>query len=650
MCKVIQVQGWACGCQIRPDHRIPAAFIKECIGLCRQPHTMPAKRKIPWFCPQCHDAILQNRVRPLYGLTGSTSESVLNSLDQLDNHRLILRGADMGILNTLETNLKRLEQDVLLVARQLNQARDTALESFLGTALWRSRGWEQIQKSGQEYVFLEPGQTGVPAMLTKAEKLVLPSYEDNLIPSPYPRVEQSGQSEEPPSYLEVIPYNLLGNFEPHDCDANAGAVNEGDSSVSSDFSGDYVTPIDLLTRLRKKMYAEFAESRRLESRGFAEDQVFSYTLAEQAQHGVLAFGTAYRRRSRRQQLRHQMKTASYLIFEETAVRDMYQRVMMLQIRISNGAPDIRGDFEKELEVCGHVVHLVYMNRYRYSLSNLLVPRSGTDTSRAHAINLMPDTQRTMFSARSLGFPEADTELIEYTNQPLMHYWEGRFGPHSFHPFDMALVNPDTDGEGNVKSYGDFKPTKTPPRQENGFVRSTFRPVDQLSCVVLDQDPAKPRTRLIRTRQNGISFVILMPGVSNGGAPASSNAGPLRGSVPTATGPARTSASTAGLQISTVTENRNTQTGRALQALSSREETFSLAGVLSCLRIRHEESRDIELAEAQQYFGLFFLGLVLTSAPILMRLDRRQQGPLGEDITALSNATGTGLAATSLRNL
>jgi hypothetical protein len=101
----------------------------------------------------------------------------------LDNHRQILRGADMGIMNTLETNLKRLDQNVLLVSRQLNQARDTALQSFLGTTLWKSRGWEQVQKSGQEYVFLEPGVTGVPAMLTHAEKSALPSYEDNLIPT-----------------------------------------------------------------------------------------------------------------------------------------------------------------------------------------------------------------------------------------------------------------------------------------------------------------------------------------------------------------------------------------------------------------------------------------------------------------------------------
>jgi hypothetical protein len=454
---------------------------------------------------------------------------------------------------------------------------------------------------------------------------------------------QSGQSHDPPLYLEVIPYNLLGQFEPLDCAANANAVPEGDSSVSSDHRGDSLTPVKLLTRLRKKMHAEFCESRRLESRGEGENPDFSYTRAEQARRGVLAFGTAYRRRIRRQQLRRQMAIASLLIFEEMAICDIYQRVVITRVRVTNGAADLRPELGKQMKSCSHIVQLVYMNRYRHNLSNLLVPRSGTDTSSTHAINLMPDLHRNMFSPRSLGFPQEEKELTDYTNQPLFDYWDEVVGPRSLDPFDMALINSDTDGEGNVESFGDFKSPKKPPSQENGFVQTSFRPVEQLPCVVIDQDQAKPQIRIIRTRQKGISFDILMPALPDDDA-APTIAAPRQVSSLIPSIATRTLAITGVLQNATETSNGIPQTDRG------HEEIFSLAGVLRCLRIRHEESRDIELAEARQYFDPFFLGQVLSSPPILMRLDRHQQGPLREDITALSNATGTGLAATSIRNL
>jgi hypothetical protein len=123
----------------------------------------------------------------------------------------------MRNLNTLETNLMLLDQNVLFVARQFNQARDTAPESFLGTPLWENEGWDQIQKSGQEYVSLEPGVTGLLAMLTKTEKLGLPSYDDNLILTPYPVCQQSAQYDKPPWYLEVNHYSLLSHLDPLDC-------------------------------------------------------------------------------------------------------------------------------------------------------------------------------------------------------------------------------------------------------------------------------------------------------------------------------------------------------------------------------------------------------------------------------------------------
>jgi hypothetical protein len=167
-----------------------------------------------------------------------------------------------------------------------------------------------------------------------------------------------------------------------------------------------------------------------------------------------------------------------------------------------------------MKVCHHVVHLVYMNRYRHNLSNLSVPQSATDTPHTHTINLMPDSHQNMFAPRSLGFPKAEKELTQYTNQPLLDYWDAEFGSRSRNRFDFALVNSDIDGEGNVKSFGDFESTKKPSSQENGFIQTTICPVEELPCVVIDQDPAKSR---IRTRQKGVLCDILRPTLPDDGA-------------------------------------------------------------------------------------------------------------------------------------
>lgn len=216
----------------------------------------------------------------------------MSRLDALDPHREILRGADIGIRNLLETNLYRLDKNVLLIARQLNTARDTALEAFLGLELFAHHGWSQVRESGQQYVFLVFGQVGLPKMLTGAEKATLPGYEDNLIPSPYSD-QVAPQTDSLPSYLEVVPHNLIDEFRALDCQADVHAVLEGQSSASSDEQGKSIAPLELLRRLREKLYREFKELQSLEHRGVTESTAFAYSAAQQAQHGIVSFGSAY---------------------------------------------------------------------------------------------------------------------------------------------------------------------------------------------------------------------------------------------------------------------------------------------------------------------------------------------------------------------
>ena len=223
ICRYIKPTGWACGCQLRPGHTTERPFLKRCdpsLSLgerqrCRGPHSLYIEATIPWLCHLCHDQVIQNHLRPLYGLTGSTVSSVLGELDRIDPHRDLLAGADLRVRNQLDANLQRLEANIISTTRKFNECRDETLEAFYGTDVYCHMKLDLVADQGQKYCFIPHNQPAAPSMLTPLEgrDRELPMYELDLVPNPYLVLPTGTCSNDGlPDYSDIYPYNSLDEF------------------------------------------------------------------------------------------------------------------------------------------------------------------------------------------------------------------------------------------------------------------------------------------------------------------------------------------------------------------------------------------------------------------------------------------------------
>ena len=297
MCRYIKPTGWACSCQLRPGHSTERAFLKRCDRsldpgegqACRGPHTYPVEAKIPWLCHLCHDQVIENHLRPLYGLTGSTVSSVLGELDRVDPHRDILLGADLRVRNQLDANLHRLEANIIATTRKLNECRDETLEAFYGTDVYCHLKLDLIADQGQRFCFLPHNQPVAPSMLTSLERRgkELPMYERDLVPNAYPMLSSHVSrtaSDGLPDYGDICPYNSLDEFQPLDEDCNDDAMSEGASSASSDDFGEGMKRVEILGRLRRKLRDEFRELNDVDEPSDTEA-----AATRETQHRAIAF-------------------------------------------------------------------------------------------------------------------------------------------------------------------------------------------------------------------------------------------------------------------------------------------------------------------------------------------------------------------------
>lgn len=580
---------------------------------------------------------MQIYLRPLFGVAGSTQGSLTSRLDVLDPNKEILQEGD-GTRDRLKANLRRLDLNVLLVARQLNAGRDTALEDYLGTELFIQKGWSQVMGSVQHYAFLGFRQAGLPAVPTEAKKTSLPTYEGNWIPSPF-----SGQTTVPadgwPSYLEEVPQNMLDAFKPLDCEADDVALIQGQSSTSSENKGNFVTPLELLTRFRTKLYREFKELESLDDKdstectdsegtdmaySFAEQArqarqaVLTYSAAQQAQYGIPAFGSEYQRRRRRQQLRQQLTTASTLIYEETLLSRTYQNVVRTRNLMANGAEGIDILLNHFQEVCVRIVNLVYTNRYNHGLSKILIPLNATDNSKSHEISLMPDSHWNMWAPRVFGFPGVEHQLVEYTNRDLVSYCYSFDRPILDHPGDLPLVNDDTDSNGHVILFGALGSFDKSPHNAQDVEKQKFRAVESLECTPVDRDPEAPTVRVIRKRQEIVSFELLVPSTPNSVVASGRDAAIRQGSAPAVVDGAHEVNLDSCDRVVSVAEQLTNAARAATQGEAGVPEVrISLADMLFYLKDHPLQQRKIRAPTAPDIFGPFLLGL--PSAPVRARI-------------------------------
>ena len=521
-------------------------------------------------------------------------------LDRTDIHRDVLQGADLAVRNQLEADLHRLEANIIKTTRKFNECRDEALEAFLGTNLFCHLGWHHVADLGQQYCFIPFKQEPLPCMLTKPElrDRDLPIYEKELVPNSYP-VLASGVAvvgARLPDYRDICPHNGLEEYQRLHLECNANAISEGSSSASSDCCGHGVTKLDLLLRLRRKLRAEFAElkaidepGKNLSSREHGSNDIFEYSLVQQAQHGTIHFGGLQARRSRRQQLRKQLHSATVLIKEELILAKCQKRVVELRVEVMNGDAAKTRSLVEAREALQRTVSTFFQNRLDHSLSELLVPLNASDPSKCHSISLMPDSHKNMFAPRIFGFPSwARDQLEEYsTSSTGQCYWPKGVDPEEDEYDEDPDDNDDIDDKGHIKSSST---TTESANDRSGKANTTvsseilsrgtttgvsgdqnkdYLQVTTLKRYPVDDDKDAPKIRVVRRPRIGVTFELVMPSHE----------------------PQRTSHSTPA------------QHDAQLQTLP--EERLSLSSLIRCIRAR------VGTAERTIAFGL--LPNVLTSA-------------------------------------
>ena len=446
---------------------------------------------------------------------------MLVELDRIDPYRDILAGADLGVRNQLDAKLHRLEANVIVTCRKFNETRDEVLEAYFGTDLYCHLKLDRVADQGQQYCFLPSNQRPAPSMLTALERreTTLPLYERDLVPDPYPALPQ-GSADCPPDYRDLCPYNSLDEFQPLDHECNDEAVSEGASSASSDDHGQGMTRIEVLRRLRRKLRSELVESKEVEkahSKVRTDDLPIAFAPAQQAEHGTLKFGYTQERKDRCQQLRKQIQLLTIFLSEELRLVNCHEEVIRLRSAVMNGEAKERARFSDARQALQLAVRQILHNRINHSLSELLVPLNGTDTSKCHAINVLPESHRAMFAPRVMGFPAsmAANQLDSYSSAPGHLWWDG--------DEDSPEVNEDLGEDGNDQlssseasdeattsgwlstPFSTGRIPQTPAAQGTGYL-----PVTTFKRFGVEEDKWAPKVRVLRLPRQGIVFEVVMP--------------------------------------------------------------------------------------------------------------------------------------------
>ena len=337
---------------------------------------------IPTLCPECHDSQVQNKLRPLYGITSSTVSSIMAELDRVDTHRDSLRGADLAVRNQLETGLGYLDGHIIQVTRLFNQVRDVAMRAFFGEDLFADLDWASHAEEGQQHPFIPTHVRPTPSMLTPGElhEAESPSYRaEEPVPNPFPHCFIGGN--QPPEYHSIYPQNSLHKFEPADTLSNVEALEEGYSSNDSDSNGTDLYKVELLQRLRRKLKDESKELRQALA---SSSLLFTFSSSLQAEHPPGLTATSSRLRDdRRIQIKKQRRVIASIVKEEQQL--MYWNKQLrtsraLAIAGNALAGPAVAQAKKQLELS---INRIYRCRYHHSLSQVLIPLNGTDTSKAH---------------------------------------------------------------------------------------------------------------------------------------------------------------------------------------------------------------------------------------------------------------------------
>jgi hypothetical protein len=132
MCLHVIVGHYSCGHQIEPSHGIPGKFIRDCPRArnfldCGLIHN---EEDVPWLCPDCHWAYVQEKLAPLWQHTTITKCRVLREAEIFPADYPYLRS--QRALQHLELTFDAQQEAISQTAVAYHDLRDETLRLFLG--------------------------------------------------------------------------------------------------------------------------------------------------------------------------------------------------------------------------------------------------------------------------------------------------------------------------------------------------------------------------------------------------------------------------------------------------------------------------------------------------------------------------------------
>ena len=449
----------------------------------------------------------------------------MSELDRVDIHRDSLRGADLAIRNQLETGLGHLDGHIIHVTRLFNKVRDVAMNAFFGEELFARLGWASHAEEGQDYPFIPTHVRPTPSMLTSRERheAESPSYAaEEPIPNPFPPQCLIG-IEQPPEYRSVCPQNSLHEFEPADTLSNSEALEEGYSSDESDLDGIEWSKVELLQRVSRKLKDE---SKQLRQSLISSNTLFTFSSSQRAKHNSGLAATSSRLRNRRQrQIRDQRRVIASIVKEEQLLIFLNKQLKATRARVSAGEASATAEVAPAKELLAVSINRIYRRRYHHSLSRLLIPLNGTDTSKVHHINLLPGSTARAFAARVLGFPSyVKDQLQAYTSDESGVHMTGSEGsssdgddPERSLSVDEAGDDDNDDWHGPSKSPGEPESGDQAQLPDDGFIVKSpparprprdFVAVSQLRAYIVVEDPEMPDAIPVRSGSGSVTFALV----------------------------------------------------------------------------------------------------------------------------------------------
>ena len=446
-------------------------------------------------------------------------------LDRVDTHRDSVRGADLAVRNQLETGLGHLDGHIIQVTRLFNRVRDVAMTAFFGEALFARIGWAFHAEEGQEYPFIPTHVRPTPSMLTSGERheAESPFYvTDEPALNPFPPQCLTG-IEQPPEYRSICPQNSLQEFEPADTPSNSEALEEGYSSDESDLDGIDWGKVELLQRLSRKLKDE---SKQLRQSLTSSNTLFTFSSSQKAKHNSGLAATSSRLRNQRQrQIKDQRRVIASIVKEEQLLIFLNKQLQATRARVSAGEASATAEVAPAKELLAVSINRIYRRRYHHSLSQVLFPLNGTDTSKVHQINLLPGSMAQAFATRVLGFPSyVKDQLQAYTSDESGVHMTGSEGSSSDGDDGEPSLSVDETGDDDNDDW--HGPSKSPGKPESGDqaqlpddefgVKSPpvrprprdFVAVSQLRAYLVAEDPEMPDAIPVRSGSGSVTFALV----------------------------------------------------------------------------------------------------------------------------------------------